>query len=134
MEGITRLGVALMRSEAKGIELLVDGDFRYRGTDVDALRIVQNLLINAVREAQQVRLGKVTVRLDADSLRITNPIRKGLHLPASIWDPGVSLWGSTGVGLSVVRDTATRIGLAVSHDATEDEVTFVLSPIATYRT
>jgi signal transduction histidine kinase len=134
MEGITRLGVALMRTEAKDIHLLVDGDFRYRGTDLDAMRIVQNLLLNAVREARHVPHGHVTVRLDAESLRITNPIRRGLHLPASIWEPGMSLWGSTGVGLSVVRETATRIGLVVSHDVTEDEATFVLSPSATYRT
>jgi len=134
MEGITRLGVALMRSEGTGILLKVEGDFQYRGTDLDALRIVQNLLANAVREARGVPGGKVTVRLDQEALQITNPTRAGQALPAAIWEAGVSLWGSTGVGLSVVREAAERIGCAVTHDTADDHVTFMIRPVASYRT
>ncbi len=134
MEGTARLGVALMRGEEVPVALQVEGDFEYRGSDTDALRIVQNLLLNAVREAKDVPGGKVIVRLDRESLRVTNSTRTGVALPASIWEPGVSFRGSSGVGLAVVREAAGRIGCAVSDDSCEGQVTFVLRPLeGTYR-
>lgn len=133
IEGVTRLGVALLRGEGIGVVLQVDGDFQYRGNDLDALRIVQNLLFNAVREARHVRGGKVTVHLEDTALHITNPTRRGLALPSSIWEPGVSLSGSTGVGLTVVREAAQRIGCAITHESSDEQVSFVLRPLATYR-
>lgn len=135
VEGIVRLQVALFRREGVRMVLDVKGDFQYRGTDIDAQRVVQNVLANAAREAQRFEDGRVRVDLDREALRVTNPIERGLALPSSIWEHGVSFRGSSGTGLAVVREAASRIGLTVTDVQGDDEITFVIRPTPpTYRT
>lgn len=135
VEGIVRLQVALMRREGVPVTLRVSGDFQYRGTDLDAQRVIQNLFANAAREAARFDEGKVIVDLDREALRVTNPVERGLALPASIWEHGVSFRGSSGTGLTVAREAASRIGLTVTDEQGDGQVTFVIRPTpGTYRT
>lgn len=126
IEGIVRLAVALHRKQGLRIELCVQGDFTHRGTDGDALRVLQNLLANAAREAESG--GLVEVSLDREALRITNPLRSGVTLPANLYERGVSGSGGSGVGLWIARELAERVGCTLDHVVGEGVVTFVLTP------
>jgi len=127
-EGIVRLAIALLRSQETPIHLEVRGVLHYRGADIDALRVVQNLLFNAVREAARAE-GEVRVELSDGVLRMTNPVASGV--PARLWEEGVSGGGSSGLGLTIASDAATKIGWRLRHELEENRVSFVVTPAPT---
>ena len=126
-EGIVRLAIALLRGQKTPIHLKVSGVLHYRGADIDALRVVQNLLFNAVREAARTG-GAVNVGLSDARLRVTNPIEGAP--PARLWDAGVSGRGSSGLGLSIAREAANKLGWRVHHEVAGSELTFVVTQAA----
>lgn len=88
---------------------------------------MQNLLANAVREAAAAG-GEVRVDLADDVLRVTNPLAAGAAPPEGLWDEGVSGGGSTGLGLTIARDLAAKIGWRIRHETEGREVSFVVTP------
>jgi signal transduction histidine kinase len=124
VEGIVRLAIALLGDQRVRIRLRVSGTLEFQGADLDALRVVQNLLANGVREASRTG-GAVTVQLGDGRLCMTNPLADGTSLPDDIWEEGVSGRGSSGLGLSIARDAAGRIGWRLHHEVADGIVSFV---------
>jgi len=124
VEGVVRLASLLFAGAGVPIEVRVVAPLAFRGTVASALPVVQNLLSNAVREAGKVEGGRVLVEVDAESLRITNPVRDPRLLDDRIYDNGVSHCGSDGIGLGVARDAAARLGWVLGHEVHGDSVTF----------
>jgi signal transduction histidine kinase len=128
VEGVTRLTVALLRGNGVPIDLCVEGDLPYTGEDADAVRLVQNLLFNAVREASHIPRARVRVEVDARGLRVANPVRDPSRLDARIYEDGVSHSGSTGKGLAIARRAAERLAWQLNHELRGNEVVFVVAP------
>jgi signal transduction histidine kinase len=126
IEGIVRFVAALLKREFPEIYVQVDGDLRFIGTDGDALQVVQNLVLNAIREASKIRGGQVQIQLSDGELRITNPVRAPALLDARIYDERVSHSGSSGLGLGIARAAAARIGWTLRHEVRGARVTFVV--------
>lgn len=125
-DGIVRLGVLLLQGGGVPIDLRVDGSLPHGGTEGDVLRVVQNLLSNAFRAASTVPSGWIRVECLPDQLRVTNPVADATSLDDGIYDEGVSHHGSEGLGLSVARAAAERVGWMLRHEIHGHEVTFVL--------
>ena len=126
-EPILRLVVALLQRD---VSIVVDvrGDMPFRGSDSDALRVIQNLLVNAMREAKTIPGSSIDVTLDRTELRITNEVRDPTFLTDHIYRPGVTGRGSSGLGLAIARDAAAAIGWSIRHEVSGGRVTFVVSP------
>jgi len=133
-EPILRLVVALMQRSDVPILLEVTGDLEFRGSDADALRVLQNLLVNAVREAATTPDRTVAIHLASASLRITNAVRDPTFLTDHIYRRGVSGSGSSGMGLAIARETASEIGWSLRHEIAGGRVTFILTPAPRART
>lgn len=127
VEGIARMEVALHRREGLTIYFTADGDFPFAGDDVDAVRVVQNLVANAAREATAAG-GEVRVRLSRAGLRVTNRVRDPSALDDRIYADGVSGSGSTGMGLANAVAAARRVGWRIRHEVQGADVTFVVEP------
>jgi signal transduction histidine kinase len=121
---------ALVQRTGVDVDLRLSGDLPFDGDDVDALRVVQNLMFNAARESRQHRDACVSVALHRGELRISNPCGADVVLDDSIYDAGTSHRGSTGLGLWSARDAARRLGWKVRHEVAEGRVTFVVVPHA----
>ena len=78
VEGLVRLVAALLRRKGARIKLAVTGDFEFRGPQVDAIRVVHNLVFNALEEAEAIEGGYVRLELDAHELRVLNPVGDSL--------------------------------------------------------
>jgi signal transduction histidine kinase len=127
-EGVVRLAVGLLRDGGAPMDLEVRGDLEYRGTLEDALQVVQNLLVNAVRETREIPGARVRVVLAERALRITNRVRDAGALTDAIWEEGTTGAGSTGLGLAIVRERAAGIGWSVRFELDADIVTFTVEP------
>jgi len=123
-EGVVRLGVILLRSAGVPLELHTTGTLRFLGPDSDALRVVQNLLSNAVREAAWIAGGHVRIEIGDGRLLISNPVRDPALLDDRIYQEGVSYAGSAGVGLSTATQAAARVGWSLRHEVRDGEVCF----------
>ncbi len=124
-EGLVRKSVALMRSSAR-IALSVDGDMQFRGDELDVLRLVHNLLVNAAEETRQFEKSIVKVDLEEGVLRVSNQVRDPGKLDESMFLEGKSGRGSTGLGLSIARDAAGRVGWGLRFEVAGDRVTFIV--------
>ena len=120
VEGIVRLTASLLRRAGNRVEIDVGGDMRYDGPDVPVIRIIQNLLFNAVREASSVTHGRVKVEIQPDRLTIVNPVRDPADLDERIYLPGRSGVGSSGSGLAIAREAAEDLGWTISHEVVSD--------------
>ena len=129
-EAVVRWAVAMVKRHYPLVGLAVHGDFEHRGSPDEAMRIVQNLLLNAVREATRSGSGTIDVSMDGGALRISNSVRDPATLDESIWEPGTSGEESSGLGLAIVRETAARIGWTVRHEVHGSRVTFIVEPDA----
>ncbi len=124
--GIVRVLVALHRRRGAAIQLRASGELVYTGHSADAFRVLHNLLANAVREVSAIPGGEVVLEVRSGELRITNPVRDASKLGDSIWTRGVSGARSSGLGLSIARDSAARIGWRLRHEVAGGAVTFVV--------
>lgn len=127
IEGIARFVAALLKRGFPEIYLSVDGDLCFLGTDGDALRVVQNLALNAIREASHIEGGQVLIRLSNGELRVTNPVRNPALLDAKIYEERVSHSGSSGLGLGIARAAAARIGWTLRHEVVGERVSFIVT-------
>ena len=129
LEGIVRLLARVHRAPDVPVHVSSRAPFVFAGACyADALHVVQNLLVNAVREARLARGGGVRVVVDRGGLRVTNAVRPGARLDDSIYERGVSFSGSTGHGLHVARAAAARLGWTLHHERHGGAVTFVVAP------
>lgn len=128
MEAVVRWMVSLIKRQYPHIELRTSGDFEHRGNIEDAARVIQNLLFNAVREAERAGNATVHVSVEPSSLRISNRVRDPARLDESIWDSGKSHQESSGLGLAIVRETAARLGWKARHEVDGDRITFIVEP------
>jgi signal transduction histidine kinase len=127
-EGVVRLTVALLRGNGVPIDLQIDGDLTYMGQDADAVRLVQNLLFNAVREASHISRARVRVELDRRGLRVRNPVRDPSQLDSRIYEEGVSHSGSSGKGLAIARRAAEQLSWVLRHEVHGMDVVFYVEP------
>lgn len=128
---VLELAAGLLRCIGAPVETRIEGDLDYAGSEVDALRVIQNLLLNAVREAREIPGGQVLAELRSGSLRVTNPVRIGGQLDDRIYESGVSHSGSTGQGLGIALQAAARVGWTLRHEIGSGAVTFIVEPSAT---
>lgn len=126
VDGILRMTIALMRRAGAQIAPFYEGDLLFDGGEVEALRVIQNLLSNAVRETQKIPQSIVKVVLREGQLAITNPVLDAAKLDDRIYEYGVSHSGSSGAGLNVSREIAARLGWTLRHEVQGDSVTFIL--------
>lgn len=110
---IVRLLVALQRRRGGVVDLRVEGDLRFSGHAADAFRIVHNLLDNAVREARTIEEGKVVVSVGDAELSIVNPVRAPEHVATRLLESGAG--GTRGLGVSIARAAAERLGMKLEH-------------------
>lgn len=127
-EGVVRLSVIMMRGCGVPIELRVNGKLPYEGDDSDALRAIQNVLSNAVREAARHEAAAVVVELSEGTLSVSNPVDPSTSFGDEVYDDGISGAGSTGLGLGVARQAAERVGWQVSHAFVDRTVVFTFGP------
>lgn len=124
--GIAHLLAAVLRRQHVRIEVEMIADFRFDGEYSDAFRVVENLLVNAVREARLIDSGRVVVTVDSSRITVSNPVRDPSRLDAAIYEPGVSDCGSSGRGLVIVRESAERLGWTVRHEVSGPQVSFLV--------
>jgi signal transduction histidine kinase len=126
-EPIVKLMVALQRRRGADIDLSFEAEpLTFTGHAADAFRIVHNLLENAVREAKQIEGARTKVKVDEHSLTVSNPVRAPEKLGSAIYERGVSGRGSSGLGLAITREAATRLGMRLEHRVEGNVVSFQL--------
>lgn len=130
-DGLVRLGVMMLRSSGVPIDLIVNGALGYSGSEVDAMRVIQNLLSNAVRETARIADGIVDVELTQGCLRISNPVQDASLLDSRIYEEEVSYNDSSGLGLPSARAAAERIGWQLRHELADGSVHFYVEPKGT---
>lgn len=129
LEATLRLAATMMqRAGESRIDLSIKGDLRGRGSCGTALRVVQNLLGNALEEARHIPGAGVHVELCDGELRISNPVRDPSLLGEHIYEEGTSGTGSGGYGLPIARHCAALLGWSISHELAGDRVTFIVRP------
>ncbi|HJL18084.1 MAG TPA: ATP-binding protein [Sandaracinaceae bacterium LLY-WYZ-13_1] len=116
----------LLRRTGVRVETRIEGVLPFDGHDADAVCVLENLLLNAGREAILAGRPEIQVLLTEAQIRITNPVRDAEQLDERIYEEGVSYEGSTGRGLTIARESAERIGWRLMHAVSNDRVTFVL--------
>jgi signal transduction histidine kinase len=128
VEPIVQLVAALLGRGDVPIEVEHKGKLTYVGSEEDALRVVQNLAVNATREARSIDGARVRIVIDDGALLVTNPTRKPeALLGEQIYEDGVSAASSTGLGLGIVRKRAAAIGWGVRHTVRSGEVCFFVT-------
>jgi signal transduction histidine kinase len=116
----------LLRRTGLRVETRIEGAPRFDGNDADAVCALENLLLNAAREAIRAGQPEIQVAVTDAQIRITNPVRDAEHLDERIYEEGVSFEGSTGRGLTIARAAAERVGWRIFHAVSDDRVTFVI--------
>jgi signal transduction histidine kinase len=125
VEPIVQLVAALLARGEVPIEVEHKGMLTYVGSEEDALRVVQNLVVNATREAKSIDGARVRIVIEEGSLRVTNPTNKSAALfGEAIYEDGVSGNASSGLGLGIVKQRAEAIGWGVQHRVALGEVCF----------
>ena len=127
VEPIVQLVAALIGRGDVPIEVEHKGKLTYVGSEEDALRVVQNLVVNATREARAIQGARVRIVVEEGALRVSNPTRTPDLLGEHIYEDGVSGAKSSGLGLGIVRQRAAAIGWGVKHTVQGDEVCFSLT-------
>lgn len=120
----------ICQAEAKGIDLgMANSDEAVIDTDEMALMIaVKNLVDNAIRYSPQGSLVDVGVRLNAEQVSITVSDH-GPGIPAQererVFEPFYRILGTeesgSGLGLSIVKEVAARLGAEVKLTCTEPQ-------------
>ena len=130
VEPIVQLVAALLSRGDVQIEVEHKGKLTYVGSEEDALRVIQNLVVNATREARSIEGAKVRIVVDDGALRVTNPTRTPEALLGDdIYEGGVSRAQSSGLGLAIVKQRAAAIGWGVHHRVQCGEVCFSVTRV-----
>ncbi len=111
------------------IESRVHAPLPFRGSDEDVVRVLENLLLSAGREAIRAGDPRVEVEMSAEQLRIASRMRDPERLEERIYEQGESFEGSTGRGLTLARQAAGRVGWRLVHALGDDRVTFIVRPL-----
>jgi hypothetical protein len=111
------------------VRLHVVATMPYAGSDEDVVRVLENLLLSAGREAVRARDPQVEVEMTAEQLRIRARVREPELLDTRIHEEGTSYEGSTGRGLTIARQAASRIGWRIVHTLEGERVTFLVKPV-----
>ncbi|MBI2898469.1 MAG: hypothetical protein HYY06_33265 [Deltaproteobacteria bacterium] len=127
VDGILRMTVALMkRAKAPLAVPCIEGDLAFDGAEIDAIRVIQNLLSNAVREAEKIPGAIIDVVLRDGLLTVTNPVVDPSKLDDGIYEWGLSRSGSSGTGLAASRELAAKLGWTIRHVVEGSSVTFIV--------
>ena len=110
------------------IESRVQGSLPFEGADEDVVRVLENLLLSAGREAIRAGDPRVEVNMSDDQLRVVSRIRDAERLDERIHEGGRSFQFSTGRGLELAREAASRVGWRLVHAVDDERVTFVVRP------
>ena len=116
----------LLRRTGLRVEARIEGAPRFDGADADAACVLENLLLNAAREAVLAGRPRIDLAMNEREIRIENPIRDAERLDERIYEEGVSFEGSSGRGLTMAREAGQRIGWRIVHAVTDDSVTFLV--------
>ncbi|MCA9607732.1 MAG: HAMP domain-containing histidine kinase [Myxococcales bacterium] len=118
----------MVRRTGVEVTLDIEAPLRAEGSPLAFLRLAENLLMNAAREATLAGVPRLRVRMTEASLEVENPIRSATSLDDSIYESGVSRSGSTGRGLAIAKAAADALGCALTHHVEGRMVTFVVRP------
>ena len=110
------------------VELRVESTLHYEGSDEDVVRVLENLLLNAGREAVRARDPHVAVEMTREHIRISNRVLEADQLEQRLGGDAVSQEGTTGRGLSIARSAAARVGWRIVHTVVDERVTFIVRP------
>ena len=108
------------------VELQIDAPLSYDGSDEDVVRVLENVLLNAGREAVRARDPRVSVEMTAAHVRIECPVRDVERLEARIHEDQNGYEGFTGRGLTIARRAAARVGWRIVHAVEEEHVVFLI--------
>ena len=109
------------------VELELEGTLPYEGAPMHVVRVVENLLENAAREAALAGEPAIRVALTDARLEVENRVRDPSILDEAIYEAGVSSSGSTGLGLALARESAAAIGWTLDHRVDGDRVVFAVT-------
>lgn len=114
-----------------GIEIVprIDSALPFVGRDEDVVRVLENLLLAASREAIRAGDPRVVVEMTSEQLRIESRIREPERLEQRIYEEGGSFEGSTGRGLTIAREAAARVRWHIVHAVDQEGVAFVVRPL-----
>ncbi len=117
----------LVRRTGVDVEVAVEAPLETGGPPLAFLRLAENLLMNAAREATLAGDPRIEVRMTEHALEISNAIRTGAgSLDDSIYESGVSRSDSSGRGLAIAKASADALGCELSHRVEGDRVTFAV--------
>jgi hypothetical protein len=108
------------------IDTRVEEPLAFDGRDEDVVRVFENLLLSAGREAIRAGDPRVEVEMRADRLRIVSRIRDAERLEERIDEDDGSF--STGRGLELAREAAARVGWRIVHTVDDQRVALLVRP------
>lgn len=115
--------------ERTGVEtrIEVDESFDLAGAaPIDFLRLTENLLVNAAREAARSGEPEVWLRMSSARVEVRNRLRDSSTVDPRIYESGVSRVGSTGRGLAIARASAEALDCALRHEVDGRYVCFTV--------
>lgn len=121
---VVRSLARLVRWTGVRVEIQADGEPSFRGEVVDVVRVAENLLLNAAREAVLSGRPEVLVTLSDEALVVRNAVRDPRSLDDRIHEAGHSKEGSVGRGLAIARRSAAGLGWEIAHRVGGDWVEF----------
>lgn len=110
------------------IEPRIEAPLAFEGVDEDVVRVLENLLITASREAIRAGEPHVDVEMSADALRIANRVLEPERLDERIEQQAAGPEGWTGRSVTIAREAAARVGWRIVHAVDEERMTFVVRP------
>lgn len=111
------------------IEPRVEAALPFDGSEDDVVRVLENLLITASREAIRAGQPRIDVRMSASELRIENRIRDPETLEERMLEVARGRQGWSARGSAIARAAAARVGWNIVHAVDAERMTFVVSPV-----
>lgn len=121
VENIVRGSVAAAQRYGDNVELHVKRPVMFQGPPASAIRVVHNLLTNAILATRRAAHGTVVVELD-EEMRFRNPLPAGERIDERLFERGVSGVGSSGSGLAIAMHHAAQVGWEVHCKCENGEV------------
>jgi len=109
------------------VALRVEASLAHGGAPLTFLRLIENLILNAAREATLAGESRVDVFMNESRLEVGNRLRDEPHPREAVVASSPGREGSPGRGLAIARASARAMGHVLSHHVDEDYLVFVVA-------